>query len=154
MLIILLSAPVDGAYGVDDLFAGETVGARHFSVAGGTATAALTFVGEVWAGGGVDCAADAAAGEEGLVCGVDDGAVGEMELGDVCADQGDFGVEGGGGGEGGVGGEKELVGGVEVGEGGDVGLVDYGGHCRGWRRGVLEELQPAHGGVRVILRGR
>lgn len=88
---------VDGADGVDDVLGGQVVASRDDGLA---RVAAVGVPGdalgdEAAAGGGVDCAVDAAAAAEGVFRGVDDGVDGEG--GDVCAEEGDAGVEGGGG---------------------------------------------------------
>lgn len=87
----------DGADGVDDVLGGQFVSPGDDGVArlAAVGVAGDALVDEAAAGGGVDCAVDAAAAAEGVFRGVDDGVDGEG--GDVCAEEGDAGVEGGGG---------------------------------------------------------
>lgn len=87
----------DGADGVNDVLGGQLVspgddGVARLAAVGVPGDALMD---EAAAGGGVDCAVDAAAAAEGVFRGVDDGVDGEG--GDVCAEEGDAGVEGGGG---------------------------------------------------------
>lgn len=142
MRIAGLGQPVYGADGVDDAFAQQLVGAGDFGVAGFAAAVHFALVGEVVAGGGVDGAADAAAGRERFVRGIDDGAVWKVDFGDVGADEADFGVDGGVGGEEGFSARGEFVCLVEERDGGDVGLVQVGdlraGHFAG------QGLEPGH----------
>lgn len=87
----------DGADGVDDVLGGQFVSPGDDGVArlAAMGVAGDALMDEAAAGGGVDCAVDAAAAAEGVFRGVDDGVDGEG--GDVCAEEGDAGVEGGGG---------------------------------------------------------
>lgn len=58
---------------VDDVAGGEIVPGGEFSLAGGSAAEAGAFGEQSVAGGAVDGAVNAAAAEEGVVGGVDDG---------------------------------------------------------------------------------
>lgn len=143
---------------MDDVLGEELVSAGDDGLAGVAAVRVLVdaLAHEFRAGGGMDGAVDAAAAAEGGVCGVDDGVYGEG--GDVCADEADAGVDvfvGWNLSRGSVWrwelGRREAVGGVEVVDGGDAAVGEFGrrGRGRGRRRRRIGRRIGSHGEVVV-----
>lgn len=98
---------------MDNRFARQLVRSGHLGVAGLAPPAHPTLFGKLAAGSRMDGTADAAASRERFVRSIDNGAIREMEIGDIGADDANFSVDDCAGGEDGFRAWGELVGAVE-----------------------------------------
>lgn len=141
-----LRQPVDWSDGMDNTSAQQLVRPCNFGVAGFASLVHPALFGKLSSGSRMDGAADATTSHERLVRGIDDGAIREVKLGDICAYEAYFSIDDGVGGEDGSRVRGELVGVVEERESGDFGFVDCEGHVQGRNLGVLADqgLEPGH----------
>lgn len=132
-----LRQPVDWSDGMDNTFAQQPVRPCDFGVAGVASLVHPTLFAKFSPGSRMDGAADTTTNHKCFVRGIDDGAVREVKLGDVCTNEAYFGIDDGVGGEDGSRVRGELVGVVEERESGDFGFVDCERHVWGRDLGVL-----------------